>query len=109
METNRKLHEALNALPHNTPEGRKMRSHYGERIETVQHFIGLEMSRKKEMMHPICPNCYLNYKGENYKTIDLGFGDFRACCHCGEKTEAGLFVEVDSSLLLCGGKHEDIS
>lgn len=42
---NKRLHEALNKWPHNTEEGRRMRSHYGKRIESIQHFIQLEISR----------------------------------------------------------------
>lgn len=46
METNRKLHESLNKCSWQTAEGIEMRHHLGMRIESVQHYIELEMGRK---------------------------------------------------------------
>ncbi len=35
-QTIKQLHTALNRWPHNTPEGREMRAHFGQRIEAAQ-------------------------------------------------------------------------
>lgn len=68
-----------------------------------------------EWNHRACERCFFD---GHYGTNDAG--EFRmpvqvqevepgACCFCGGLTILGIFVRFDENLVMCRGRHEDLS